>query len=495
MINISRLRGIQEAEPAQTMPQRGTVRSSVFLSILVSVVVALSVLWPRNLFFSLSPLPSANPYTLCVVAFDCAIILQFFLSRNIRTRLTRVFLSAKLISACFLLWFLWRIIADLAGETPLSSAMNTFRDLAYLGSLFLIAALVTADVVGRRYIVRALLLSALITSLAGIYESLSGQYITTTLGLVNFPVTQDPQYILLNTINADSFRYGLLRAKSFFTHPIVFAQFLACMVPLAWHAARFETSYVFRFLGIAVICLIPWALLDTGTRSALITAGVGIFMLFLMANMRDLRRDPLKFVSMIIVLATVVIIIIVAWDNILLLVVGRNESEMSSSLGRITMLNRTLDALRDSPVFGFGDGNDIMKAGLVYAGSFLTMDNLFLSTVLDFGVVGLVLFLLLAGALLWRGFLLNLSARSPENSSLARAVTCGTAAILLGQSILSVNDNLSIIYLYCSIICGLCYSEARPSFRPQSGQVLRPRMLRRTRVRTTNKTIGQHRLA
>jgi polysaccharide biosynthesis protein PslJ len=185
-------------------------------------------------------------------------------------------------------------------------------------------------------------------------------------------------------------RAGFRRPSGTATHPIEFGCVIAMALPLALHAARFNIirSGARRWLPMAMIAIgIPVSV----SRSAILGATVAGIVIFLGL---DPRARPKALVS----IAGFLALIYATTPGLLGTLRGFFLSTGSDS--RINDYGPALAHIRQAPWFGHGPGSFIADSEKNNV-----LDNQYLLTLIEIGVIGLVVVLvyLLASAFLGRG--------------------------------------------------------------------------------------------
>ena len=406
-------------------------------------LLSISILWPRYVYLPVGGF-GANPYTIGnIVALIGGFVLLFRDSRlytKWRVGITR----AAMVATLFASYVVWRLVCDLMGETPYKSTMDTLRDAAYTMSPFVIGSVMFLDRRSRETVPIILCGCAAVASALGIYEHIAEQSIVMASGIARFAVDENPVELISTW---GGVRDGGYRAASVFVHPLVFGQFVAALTPVAV-VLLLKGKGVVRMVALAQIALAPGAIYASGTRSPVfvLLAGMAAF-----ASLTICVRRSSAIAKIGLLLSLVVIgasIYLWAGDYFNELVAGRSEDEIQSSEGRRDMIDVGMSVAESSPIFGFGDGLAPSKAGLSDAANgSLTIDNTYLSVMLDFGYVGLAIFVALSGAIVRLGMRSAAKAASLEDRRLSIALASTIVAILVGQYVLSISSNLSLFYL------------------------------------------------
>jgi O-antigen ligase len=125
---------------------------------------------------------------------------------------------------------------------------------------------------------------------------------------------------------------------------------------------------------------------------------------------------------------------------------GRTTSETISTEGREVMVRNGIGLADARPSFGYGAGTSAQEAGLYEANHVLTIDNLYLSMLVEFGYVGVVLFIVFILTIVISG--VKAAATRP---GVERYMCLGLAAMVVGigtgQIALSIQENLFFVHL------------------------------------------------
>ena len=435
-----------------TMP--GLLSMGVLLS-----TAALSVLWPRYVYFSVGG-PQVNPLTLLTFASIVLALALIASSPALTARLAQMHRASRPIGTILLLWLMWRFIATLAGKYPLAAGFDFVRELAYLTSFYLIGTIIACCADGPRILIRLLLGCALLLGAAGLVEALlqRNPFVRFAGGGATLSAID-----ALKVIAAEKIRGGSYRVQSTFEHPLVFAQFLVAALPLAIYAIFWERSKFWRLVALLFIPIGLFTLYKTGSRAGVACLAGSLAFLGLFGWVKLVRsRGYGKAVAFAAVPAVFLGLAAVAL-LVEELASGRNRVEQSSGLVRLKMLQLGIRALEDSPALGFGQASAISKAGILDPATGVgTLDSLLLSTAIDAGYVGLALFLLFVLLVIGKGTLAALRLRGEES---ARQI-CLVAAVLavFGAFVtLSINSNLTLFWLLCTAtLPAIASSSPRP---------------------------------
>ncbi|QQR35437.1 O-antigen ligase family protein [Devosia oryziradicis] len=423
-----------------------------------SLLVYLAVLWPRLLGFSLGFTNQTPISALTVAMFLGAVIL--FASRP---AVMRHYSSAGQLNVAFGLFLallLSKYVSAYAGQDPPGSVNALNNTLAYFMSFFVIGLAMFVDPRNEENFPRILLVAGLVAACLGIYEMIRQNSLTVEFGWIfNFG---GPQNLAGENLKANMYRGGLLRAKSTFTHPIVFGQFIAACLPLVFLVTPERRGKLWRW-GLSFIAF-GLAILSSNTRSPLAGAAVALAVYWGLGVISSGRSRRAVFVA-VAGAAIALIAFLIFGEDLLGLLGGRTAEEASSSQVRSMMFERALFALDSSPLLGYGEGRAVYVAGVFSQLGTLTIDSLYLSYLIDNGYFGLGMFVLFFTYIFLVGIWASRRIQDHARKRRLNAVIAFTFAILFGQSVLSIQDNLVFAYLGAAYIIAVAASaRSRQAF-------------------------------
>jgi putative inorganic carbon (hco3(-)) transporter len=181
-------------------------------------------------------------------------------------------------------------------------------------------------------------------------------------------------------------RADLNRARSTFEHPISLGTTLAMVLPmgfaLAWTAKRRSR----QLLGYAAVTVLTGGLIVTVARGPYVAAALGLACLFVFA------RSSRSRISLAVAVAVGAIVVLV-WGGPLFAKISSTFVVDSSVQSRLIDYPRVEAIISAHPYLGLGLGG-------LNPHSYFYLDNYFLATIGEGGVLGLAAFLLLFGAIL-----------------------------------------------------------------------------------------------
>lgn len=429
------------------------------LSLLVLLgAVFMSVLWPRYIFFSLGG-PHVNPQTLSVLASLGVIAFWFAYSPEFSAKFRRVLFDASGVGALAVVWLSWRLLASAAGEFPLASVIEYVRDIFYVSSFLLIGCSLATYDDGPKWLLRVVVGAGFIAALAGLIEAFMQKNY-----FVQFASGGDSQAVAdaLKTIMLDKTRDGSYRVQSTFEHPIAFAQFIAAIIPLGTYFAFYEKRTFWRIVGFLVVPIGFVAIVKSGSRAGLVSVAVAFAFIMAFFWLRGMVSKGIKRGVAIIAMPVFLVGVGLVYFVVRELVIGRSSLEAGSSSVRLKMLQDSITALTDSPVWGFGHGMAVSKAGVVsgYTGV-ATLDSHLLNIALDSGYVGLTLFLAIICLFAVKGGLAATRLPGSDGAQVGMIVA-GVLALVATFVGLSIPSNMTLLWLFIAAALPLINSVQAP---------------------------------
>jgi O-antigen ligase len=210
-----------------------------------------------------------------------------------------------------------------------------------------------------------------------------------------------------------------------------------------------------KLIGALAVLAMLGGIWASNTRSPyfVATVSVSVFIFLVYFSKLTLARVQVAVLAL-----PALIVVFMANENFYSsLIQGRTKVEMGSSAVRDSMLQTGLAVAQGSPILGFGDGRSPFKAGMVGMNGVLTIDNGYLSWVLDFGYVGFTLFFLVAGLAMLVGVRSTSDKRPPGDNLLLKCAVSYIAGALVGLYVISIYDNLIV----GSLLIGAIYSARK----------------------------------
>lgn len=139
----------------------------------LTLVITLSVIWPRYIYLHLSGLPSVNALTILTMACLYLAIASILSSPSFSESISKTFGTYTLLPKLIALALVWRLFCCIVGETPALSVTSFLKELVYINSFILFGYIFATLENGGLILFRVLALCGIFVGLAGIYEAIA----------------------------------------------------------------------------------------------------------------------------------------------------------------------------------------------------------------------------------------------------------------------------------------------------------------------------------
>lgn len=375
---------------------------------------------PANwlLVFTLFALPLLfSPFS--YLAFELPKVFLFYLFTVISTflllksgyRLTKLNLTSLL----FIIFLTWMVLAAILGlnfqQSLLGSYFRWQGIITWLcfGLLFFASSKLTENYHFKRYISLAILISSFFVA--------------------SFAITQ---FILLWFFGYTSQLLYSNRVISTFGQPNFLGAYLVMSLPFIWFLLK-ETSRKWKFLVYLSLAIVVLGIFSTLSRSAYL----GLLVLSLIWGFYHYRLLLTAITFSIIIFGILATLfpnlVFQEWYRFKLDSVSKWTAE-----NRLQIMEKTSQLISHQPIFGYGWENfSLAFPTVVNVDDFGLKDivvdsshNLFLDLIVQTGLIGLILFILLIITTVVFGFKQNKS-ENPTNQSFFKAAVCSIVAFLV----------------------------------------------------------------
>lgn len=395
-----------------------------------------AMLWPRYAYVRLGGSIGVTP-TRIVLAF-CVLSLLVYLIKDwrFRARLTEGLAGARWIVIGLVIFFFSRLISAGISDAPLASMLGFANEFTFFGIVFLLFVVALS---GQHSIEKTVAIFPIIMSVVvvvGLVEWYKEYNVFSGLVSVSDDYMREAT---LSKIRAEKYR---IQAMS--DHPLTYAQFLACAVPILISVALTRSSRITQILIAMLVVLAFISLWMTGSRAGVGAALLTIFLMWCMAtivNAAKHRIDLAKLILLIFGLGVAAIGIIILFDGALDFLSGKSSAEISSTSARLLMLERAVPLVYESPLFGHGVNRAAELIGYVGSRGVLTVDSLLISFAVESGTFALLayLFTMFSGI----ATALRVARRvEGERHNLIIAFAASILAFLMTSVVLSLTSNL-----------------------------------------------------
>ena len=440
---------------------------------LMCVFVGANVLWPSYIALNLPGLPWVTPTRIAVFAMLSVVLFNLATSAVLRARLVDSWSGVPLLRRLFWLFWATTTVSLLLSTDPFFSLNKYANNQIFWTMMF---AVTTFLATRERFAMRLSTIfvwTTFVIAVLGIYEF----KIERVFWLDHLPsfLKVDPDY--LERIMASQARAGtdVYRTKSTFATSLSFAEYLAMVFPLCIHfmvrARGFWKTVAIAFGVMAVMV----AMYLTNARSAMVGLLMTLVLYGFFAAWRSFSRNRSSigaatalyaFPAGVIILA----LLVVFWTRLHVMVLGGGAQQASSD-ARKTQWQMGLHKLYTNPI-GHGVGTSGEVLGYRNGEGTLTIDTYYLSLLLEYGVLGFVVFLLMFGLPGWFGFKAWNEAET-EDEMLAGPLAIGLVNFMVIKSVLSSEINMPIAFIMLGTVIGLIW---RQNHKLPAAATMQPRL-------------------
>ncbi|MFM9434229.1 O-antigen ligase [Janthinobacterium sp. CG_23.3] len=431
------------------MPMRREAPDSL-LNTLLLALAALINLWPAYIVYRFGGLPTVSPTKLAWLALLLLATFSILSCQGPMARLlTRCRAHPVLVSATLFL-FAWRVVSSAAGSQPVAQVLSLGAEVVSYYLVFFIALAVLRDERDVFRLLITLVLVAIAQACLASYESV----LKHTLFERFITLSGEDPLVLLDMLR-QKFRDGNYRAQGTFEHPMVLAEFLAMMVPLA--AALFFTrkEVLLRWASLGFIPLAVAMILASRSRSGIAVLVLAVLLVGLLKLLPrqtggNEHKASLALLTSALLLPVLLTLGYYAMHEVSALIAGRTGNEVSSTLGRIVAMERGVPLVLNSPFFGYGNGMGAVKLGF-FDGVRYNIDNYWLGVALDAGLPGLLAY----GVVFLGAIFLGLGVyrrRLDRGGTLAGFITISLMMVIGTKTVLSIASGMTLAFILIAAI-------------------------------------------
>ena len=423
---------------------------------LLYILVFCLVLLPEEFGFKFDKLPDISVLRAILLLLSIALLFGYFADRRFSEDLEHCLRNHRLLFLILFIFFGWKILASLLSPYGLGSVGTAIRDVFYFLVPFFIAICCLHYQRAIAPLAQLIGISAAICLVIGLIEYVNGFRLYAVL------TSSDSAWNIFDLEKTEF--VGVLAT---FPHPLAMGAFMAIAMAfgmLLYSDQNGKRKY--QGMMIMIVALVGIFISTSRGAQAGIFAGLVFSYVLKLGVVYRRVNSRQKLLAMILFgplsLVFFGVILFAAGST---LVVGGDERQLSSALYRIVQVEMSVVPILARPMLGYGVGNAAEALGMKN----LSVDNYYLTTALDTGLVGLSLFLLMLAVFLYRAIRLYLLYRDPSYKMLAVLLVVQYTQLL----VLSLKQGLPLLYLSLALVL-LAEKDALKRFHPVvAGKVIK----------------------
>jgi len=430
------------------MPARKrAVRTRGFV-VMLAIYIGAYVMWPPYVAVTLPFMPFITPARVLLMLLLIGWIFIVATANSIHERILERLGRARTLWISILVIIIFRALAtpysmdpDIAAKSLLDQCMSLFLPLIVAVSL--IESERDIDLIGR-----VLLAAGVLIGLTVVYEAITRHniFVEHLAKLVRYRAHW-LDMILTPSVRDD----GRFRTQGPFTVPLSLAEFFTLVIPFLFYFFDKAKNPAVRLGLVLIAALFEFGIISTDSRTAMVTSvclygAYAAFrgMIFLRAHPKA-ELKPLMTLFVAFVALCVPLVLIVMLDRL-----GLGQT-LAAHGTRGAQLALGIPKILKQPIIGYGSGIAGYALGYRADGVHLTIDNYYLSVVLDAGLPALFAQFVLQAWLLWVSLSGALRSRDVPRARVYLTFFLFFVSFTLLRTTLSQADNLSLSYIMMGV--------------------------------------------
>lgn len=372
------------------LPENNTVPTAPLEFFYSAILIGL-ILWPNYLALTLPGLPWITMIRLTGFPMAFFLLICASMSPEFRDRITASAHGTPVLKT--LLLFSANSFISLPFSHSIGTSLNQLilQQVNWTG-VFLVS-LYVFNAKGRveRYVALLLFLAVPIAALAAL--EFQEQYVPWATHVPNFLRVEDPsaQRALAGAVRSATGQY---RSKATFSTALGLAEYISLMTPFAMHWAVGRYPFLLRLLGLVMLPVIYVVVRMTDARLGVLGYLISVLAYLLLWSLMQWRQRINDLISATLVYAyPAAFLFLLAASmfvhKIHVLIFG-GGAQSASNQHRQEQFHMAIPALMKNPIgHGAGQSGAAMGYG---AGDFIAIDSYYISLALDYGVLGIALY-------------------------------------------------------------------------------------------------------
>jgi len=347
--------------------------------VILIFIIYLGIVWPDSIVYKYGSYPGVTPFRILSLVFLMAFLFQFIFYQSYRSRFIRHIRKYKDVIFPVITLFVAGVVAGIF--TPFDEMMaiyGAFDDFLSYSIVFIYILLYIRD---YRVLFRVVVFSIMTVNVFGLWELLVAKG-----PLFNSFLITENDFTMLNA----KYRGGY-RIMSVYNNSLVYSQLLLMSVPLFLSYFFVNRRLTFKFFAVVNLLVILILQQATYSRAGLLltlVTPVIFFFLYMYKRLSD-RSSRILFLWLFGFISIVVGYFFSIYLEKFFMIISYGDFLMfDSANARLLQYYRGMDYFLDNPFFGYG-----AYGSLQIMSTLRSIDNYYLSTLLDYGLVGFFSFL------------------------------------------------------------------------------------------------------
>lgn len=418
-------------------------------------------LWPNYVAIALPGLPWLSMRRIFGLVMGTVFLIALASSRRMREEIVDAMRSLPVLWKLIVAFFIAQIFSMIFSVYPVLAYKHWFNAQYAWTVVFFLSIYVFLRPGNMLAWARLIGIAAVIISLISIAEY-RNQMVLWANHIPPFFKIEDE---IINRILNPNFRSGKYRSQAIFSVSLAMAEFLALAFILLLHRCLGKVSLRERIALIAALVATVAGIAMSGARVGFVGLLVGVALYFMIWGYRRFRESRTDLVGAALTygypaLLAVATMLILSVDALRFRVLGGGAAQISNDAREI-QFDMSTPVIMRRPIFGYGGGRGADALGYTTPGGDLTIDTYILSVVLDYGIVGFVIFY---GAIVCAGLKIGpMLFKLPNRPQTREDVEIGyllPLAVMLAQflfikTVLSQEENHSILFMIYGAIFAL----------------------------------------
>lgn len=406
---------------------------------LIIIFIFISPLWPTYFGIKLGSLPILN--------FNRAIGLILLIVFALNSITSKAWLSvafsrlrpvSKPVMLLFI-FFMWRFMSAFASKNIIYSLFLAAIDFLLQFLIFIAVVISFDDLKKIKNAFKIILISAVFVVLFGIIEHLCEKNI-----FVNLVPDSYRNVDFVASAIKDKVR-DTYRVQGAFMHPLVLAEYLIVIIPIAGLFINDKQSILNRLFAFFVFTGGIIVLYSTGSRSGIVVFATQS-LLFVLPLFLNRPKTNIDFIKAVLASAYFCITVICAGLYGKDIIIGRGSAEVMSTAARVLQLLNGVEAVVKKPILGYGQGlaADYIGVENIATGQ-LTVDNYYLTIAVESGIPSVIIFIMFISLFIKYSFNIH-TMNALFNKNASNIFFCSVAGFAIFCLILSNYEAFGIIF-------------------------------------------------